>query len=126
LTQRYVTREEVEEVREELETPLKITIVATLSTLSDFATTRIGLRYPELTEMNPNVDFVREFLFSGVGGVGIYTLAKLFKQRKGVALLYGLVPAASPFAAALNNLVWIVWAHSKYINWDMISLLYGE
>ena len=122
----YATREEVEEVREELEPPLKITLVATLSTLSDFATTKIGLRYPELAEMNPKVNFEREFLFAEAGGVGLYTLAKLFSQRKGLALVFGLVPAATPFAAAINNLVWIAWAHSKYIKWEEISLLYTE
>jgi len=126
LAERYATEREIQELREELEPSLKISIVAVLSTLSDFATTKIGLRYPELTEINPNVNFEREFLFAWAGGVGVFTLAKLLKQSHGLALVYGLVPAACPFAAAINNLYWIVRAHSKYINWDEISLLYRE
>ena len=76
--------------------------------------------------MNPNVNFGREFLFGSVGGISLYTLAKLLKQPKGLALVLGLVPAATPFAAAINNLAWIVRAHANYVNWDQISLLYRE
>jgi hypothetical protein len=113
-------------VREELGPPVKITVVAVLSTLSDLATTRVALRYPENTEANPNVNFEREFLFAETGGIGLYTLAKLFKQPTGVALVFGLVPAVTPFAPALNNLIATIRIHSFYINWDEISLLYRE
>jgi len=126
LTERYATREEIEGLREELEPYLKISIVAVLSTLSDFATTKIALRYPELYEWNPNVNFEREFLFAEAGGIGLYTLTKLFRQSKGLALVLGLVPAATPFLPALNNLVATARVHSFYINWDEISLLYRE
>jgi len=126
LTERYATREEVEGLREELEPHLKISIVAVLSTLSDYATTKIALRYPELYEWNPNVNFEMEFLFAEAGGIGLYTLAKFFKQPTDIALVLGLVPAATPFLPALNNLVATARVHSFYINWDEISLLYRE
>jgi len=122
----YAMREEVEELREELEPYLKISIVAVLSTLSDFATTKIALRYPELYEWNPNANFEMEFLFAEAGGIGLYTLAKFFKQPTGIALAFGLVPAVTPFAPALNNLIATIRVHSFYIKWDEISLLYRE
>jgi len=76
--------------------------------------------------MNPNVNFMREFLFGSVGGISVYALTKLLKQRKDLALVLGLVPAATPFAAAINNLAGIVWAQRNYYPWAEFPLFYLE
>jgi len=126
MPERYATKEEVEKVSEELEPHLKITIAATLGTLADYTTTQIGLKYPEIREMNPHVDFGKEFFFAETGGVGVYTLAKLLKQRKDLSLVLGLIPASIPFIAAINNLAWITWTQRKYYLWEECPLLYPE
>jgi len=113
-------------VREELEPHLKITLVAILSTLADYATTQIALKYPELREANPNVNFGLEFTLAEAGGVGLYSLGKALKQKTDLSLVIGLVPAATPFAAAINNLGWILYAHRKYYPWEECSILFPE
>jgi len=111
---------------EEIDPHLKITVAAALGTLADYATTQVGLKYPELQETNPNVNFVNEFVFANGGGEIIYALGRLFKQSKDLSLAMGLVPASWGFLAAANNLTWIALAHAKQYPWEECPMLYPE
>jgi len=110
----------------ELEPHLVITLASVLGTLSDYAATKIALKYPELRETNPNVNFGNELLFAVVGGVSLYSIAKLIKQPTNLSIAIGLIPPAVPFMVAINNLAWIVWAHRKQYPWKEMPLLYPE
>jgi len=103
----------------------KLLAFSLVGVASDFVTTKIALRYPELREMNPNVNFPLEFLTSLGGGLGLYGLGAAMGQKKlGMAL--ALVGPHVPIAAAINNTGWILLAHSRYYPWEEHPFLYPE
>jgi hypothetical protein len=101
-------------------------LLASLGTLSDLITTKIGLGYPELVEMNPWANPIAE----GVSSVGlpvlIFKLADKLKVDPTASILCALMPASIPFVAALNNIVLIAQAHAKLYPFDECPLLYPE
>jgi len=92
---------------------------------ADYVTTKIALGYPELREMNPNVNFTLEFLTSLAGGLGLYGLGAAFGQ-KGLGMALSLVGPHVPVAAAVSNTGWILLAHSRYYPWEDHPFLYPE
>jgi len=109
-----------------IEAHILITLSSFLGTAADYVTTQVALKYPELAEQNPHVNFINEFLTANVGGEVMYGLARILKQTDDVSLALGLMPSAIPFGVALNNLAWIVWAHRKIYPWEECPLLYPE
>jgi len=110
----------------ELEPHIKITLAAGLGTLADLTTTKIGLKYPELQEMNPMFSPLKEFCIASLGGEVIYGLGQLLKQSEEVSLVMGLMPSMMSFGVAVNNLAWITYAHRKYYPWKECPILYPE
>jgi len=96
-----------------------------LGTGADYVTTKIALRFPELVEINPNVNFVMEFITSFLGGVGIYGLAGLVATER-VARLVSLVPMGVSLGVAANNTAWIAYALRNYYPWKECPILYRE
>ena len=105
---------------------IKIVLASLLGTAADHITTKIGLKYPELYEANPRVNFKNEFFMAAIGGLGIYGLAKLLNQSKEVSTVLALVPSAAPFVAAINNTIHIIYAHRREYPWEECPFLYLE
>jgi len=96
-----------------------------LGTAADYVTTKIALRFPELAEINPNVNFVMEFISAFLGGAGIYGLAREMVEED-LARLLSLVPMGVLLAVAANNTAWIAYALRNYYPWRECPILYRE
>ena len=109
-----------------LEAHVKILVAGLLGTIADHGTTHIALKYPELYEANPMANFGAELTITEVGGTAIYGLGRMLKLPDLVSFLLGLVPSGVAWAAAINNLAWIAYAHRNYYPWKELPILYPE
>jgi hypothetical protein len=100
--------------------------VGLLSAFSDVATTWVGSRYPELAERNPLANPFLEAATVLGGQAVILHLGKKWKINPKVRAAVALAPAAVPFAAATNNIIYIALAHAKYYPFEECPLLYPE
>jgi len=105
---------------------VKIWGASVLSSSADLLTSQIGVKYPELTEMNPLFDPKKEIAFGGGGGTLILALSKALKVDHKVASILSMVPPTLPFLAAANNLAWITYAQRNVYPWEECPLLYPE
>jgi len=105
---------------------VKIWLAAVLSASADLLTSQIGVKYPELAEMNPLFDPKKEIAFGGGGGTLLLALGKSLKVDERVASIVSMIPPTLPFVAAANNMAWITYAHRKYYPWKECPLLYPE
>jgi len=101
-------------------------LIGASSAVSDYITTRIGLKYPEIEEMNPLANPLLEGAFVLVGQATILKLGEKLKVNPKLTIGLALVPAMVPFAAAVNNLIRISIVHAKYYPWEECPLLYSE
>jgi len=105
---------------------VKVWATSVLSASADLLTSQIGLKYPELSEMNPLFDPKKEIAFGGGAGTLLLALGKGLKVDEKVTSILSMIPPTVPFLAAANNLAWITYAHRKYYPWEECPLLYPE
>ena len=82
-------------------------------TIADYATTKIGLRYPELAEINPLVNPIFEGAFAVAGPLLISGLGKRLSTSHTLTLALMLVPASIPWIVATRNLILIASANAR-------------
>jgi len=105
---------------------VKIWAGSVLSASADLLTSQIGLKYPELAEMNPLFDPKKEIAFGGGGGTFLLALGKALKVDDKVTSIFSMIPPTLPLLPAANNLAWIIYAHRKLYPWNECPLLYPE
>jgi len=103
---------------------VKIWVASVLSASADLLTTEIGLKYPELAEMNPLSDPKKEIAFGGGGGTLVLALGKALKVDDRVTSMFSMIPPTLPLLAAANSVGWIIYAHRKLYPWEECPLLY--
>lgn len=93
-------------------------------TLADYATTKIGLRYPELAEINPLVNPMFEGAFAIGGPLVVGEIGKRLQVSKGLRLSLMLVPASIPMVVATRNLILIGTVNARKYPMAEFPLLY--
>jgi len=107
---------------------LKTTIylIGVSSVVADHVTSFIGLKYPEIAEMNPLANPILEGATIVGGQTLILKVGEKLKVNPKLTAKLALVPAVVPFGAALRNVVLIGIAHAKYYPWEECPLLFEE
>lgn len=95
-----------------------------VGTLADYVTTQIGLKMPELVEMNPLVNPVLEGCFAVGGPVLISFLGDRLKVARSLKLSLMIVPASIPLVVAIRNLILIGTANARKYPINMFPLIY--
>lgn len=102
----------------------KVYFVGLLSAFSDAATSWMCSQRPELKERNPLANpFLEAASVLGFQTVILHAGEKL-KVNSKVATAIALVPAALPFAAAANNVVYLALVQAKEYPWRECPFLY--
>ena len=94
-------------------------------TLADYATTKIGLQYPEVAEMNPLANPIVEGAFAVGGSILVGEVGKALKVSHGLTLALMLVPASIPLIVAIRNATLIATVNARKYPISEFPLLYG-
>lgn len=103
---------------------LLICALGAVGTLADYGTTKIGLRYPELTEINALVNPVFEGAFAVGGSLAISGVGKRLGASRTLTLALMLVPASIPWIVATRNLILIGSLNARKYPISEFPLLY--
>jgi len=107
-----------------LKNELLIPALGAIGTLADYITTKIGLRSPELTEINPLVNPVFEGAFAVGGPLLISATGKRLKAPETLTLALMIVPASIPWIVATRNLILIGSLNARKYPISEFPLLY--
>jgi len=80
-------------------------LVGLVGTIADYVTTKIGLQYPEITELNPLVNPALEGTFAVGGPILISVLGDKLKVDRSLKISLMAVPASIPLVIGIRNLV---------------------
>jgi len=98
---------------------------ADLANLDVPVSSRSTLTVAQVAALLANLD-VAVSTRSTLTAAQVWALATRDLTRKVGSGLSFVFPAAAPFAAAINNLGWIVYAHRNYYPWEECSILFPE
>jgi hypothetical protein len=91
---------------------------------ADYVTTEVGLRIPEISEMNPIANPVIEGAFAVGGSLLAGELGRRLGVGRNLRLLMMFVPASIPLIGAIRNLTLIAAVNARAYRISEFPLLY--
>jgi len=99
-------------------------LVGLVGTMADYVTTKIGLQYPEIAELNPLVNPVLEGTFAVGGPILISVLGDKLKVGRSLKISLMAVPASFPLVVGVRNIIIIATVNARQYQITDFPLIY--